>query len=222
MTHTNRRVFAGSPYSEDAEAALRRQAKAELRKRLRAVRSALPRDARATRSESIARRVLELPRVAIARTVMGYVPMRGEVDPRPVLAACRAKGGRVVLPRLDWGANMLTLHAHDDDGALEESGYGSLQPPGDWPAVPPDDVDLVLVPALAVDPRGHRLGYGGGFYDRLLPTLTRALRVAILYDFQLLAEIPDTPGDVPVDHVVTDRQDFQGSLQQGASVGPGG
>jgi 5-formyltetrahydrofolate cyclo-ligase len=62
------------------------------------------------------------------------------------------------------------------------------------------------VPALAVDARGFRIGYGRGFYDRLLPTLPNALTVAIVYDFQLVAEVPEEPFDVPVHVVATDAR----------------
>ena len=71
--------------------------------------------------------------------------------------------------------------------------------------VPPQDVDVVLVPGLAFDPKGQRLGYGQGFYDRLLLHM-RALRVGLAFDFQLLAEVPSFPHDLPVDCVVTDHR----------------
>ena len=60
--------------------------------------------------------------------------------------------------------------------------------------------------ALAVDPRGYRIGYGGGYYDRLLPQLQNALSCAVVYDFQLVAEVPELPFDVTVDLIVTDAQ----------------
>ena len=64
----------------------------------------------------------------------------------------------------------------------------------------------MVVPCLAIDPRGQRVGYGKGFYDRLLPTLPNAFRVAIAFDFQLVAEVPDAEGDVPVQAVVSDKR----------------
>jgi 5-formyltetrahydrofolate cyclo-ligase len=83
---------------------------------------------------------------------------------------------------------------------------GFLQPPAGSPRVPELDVGIVLVPALAVDERGHRIGWGKGFYDRLLPLVPDAVRIALVFDFQLVAEVPDTPGDERVDYVVTDSR----------------
>jgi len=203
-----RRALVGSPYPPEAENALRLQAKAELRKRLRAIRRALPREAREARSAAIADRLRREPRAMAARTVLAYAPMRGEVDPTPVMEAAWARGARVALPWLDLLGEDLELRAYGPGDVLEESGRGFLQPAVNAAVIEPGEVDLALVPALAVDDRGRRLGYGGGFYDRLLPRMPQAFRVAVIFDFQLLAEVPVTPGDVPVDHVVTDRQDF--------------
>jgi 5-formyltetrahydrofolate cyclo-ligase len=80
------------------------------------------------------------------------------------------------------------------------------EPPETATRVQPDEVDFALVPALAVDPRGYRIGYGGGYYDKLIPRLGHACTCALAYDFQLIAEVPDLPFDVAVDLVVTDER----------------
>lgn len=193
---------------DDAEQALRARAKQELRTRLRSVRRVLPDAACAARSQAICARVLDLPAFAQARVVVGYAAFRKEADPAAVLRAAERQGKRVGLPRIASHGG-LDLHAHADGAALEESGYGMLEPLAEAPRIAPEEVDLVLVPALAVDARGHRIGYGRGFYDRLLPTLARAYKVAIVYDFQLLAETPDTAGDARVDCVVTDARTLE-------------
>lgn len=191
------------------ELALRHRVKAQIRQRMRAVRRALPTEARAERSGRIAERVRGLDGWGSAQVVAGYVAMRGEVDPAHLLEEARSAGKAVLLPRLDWEAESLHLHRVDAGVELEESGMGFLQPPASAPIVPEADVDLVLVPALAADPRGYRIGWGKGFYDRLLPGMTKALRVALVFDFQLVSEVPDTPGDEPVDLVVTDVKALQ-------------
>jgi 5-formyltetrahydrofolate cyclo-ligase len=81
-----------------------------------------------------------------------------------------------------------------------------LQPPEHAPSVADGDVDLVIVPALAADERGHRIGYGKGFYDRLLPRLSGATRLCVIFDFELVAEVPNRPGDEMVDLIVTDAR----------------
>jgi 5-formyltetrahydrofolate cyclo-ligase len=112
-------------------------------------------------------------------------------------------GARVLLPAvrpghvLEWAVGM--------DGLVQGS-FGLLEPPG--PFLGPTalaDVSLMLVPALAVDGRGHRLGKGGGYYDRLLSTLARTVRlVAVVYDDEVLGEVPVEAHDRPVDGVLTE------------------
>ena len=80
------------------------------------------------------------------------------------------------------------------------------EPPEDSPLVDPAEVDLVIVPALVLDERGARIGYGAGYYDHLLPRLTRAVRIGVVFDFQLVAEVPETVGDERVNVVVTDER----------------
>jgi 5-formyltetrahydrofolate cyclo-ligase len=72
--------------------------------------------------------------------------------------------------------------------------------------IQPEDVDFALVPALAVDPRGYRIGYGGGYYDKLIPRLSEACTCVVAYDFQLISEVRELAFDVPVDLVVTDAR----------------
>lgn len=190
------------------ERALRLQAKEELRRRMRSVRGAIPADARAARSRAMTERAVALDEYARARVVAGYVAVRSEADPAGVLSRAFADGKRVALPRVD-ATDALVLRAWSEGKTLVESELGIPEPPEEAPALAPDEIDLVLVPALAVDARGHRIGSGRGFYDRLLPLLTRAHKVAFVYDFQLLAEIPDTQGDARVDRVLTDRRSLR-------------
>ena len=77
------------------------------------------------------------------------------------------------------------------------------------------EVDLVIAPALAVDERGHRLGYGRGYYDRLLARLQPATTIVVAYDFQLIGEVPTTTSDVALDWVVTDRRSFRAGDELG-------
>lgn len=174
------------------------------------------------RSRAIAERLCELGAFQRARVIAAYVAMRGEADPGPIVEAARAAGKSVVLPRVSWERECLDLCEVGAGDALDESGMGFMQPRADAAAIADDRVDLVIVPALAVDGRGHRVGWGKGFYDRLLASLDWAVSVAIVFDFQLVDEVPDTPGDVPVHRIVTDRQTLQtpsGLARRGTSQG---
>jgi 5-formyltetrahydrofolate cyclo-ligase len=197
--------MAERDHSEAAEQALRVRAKAELRSRLRSVRRVMPQASCDARSRAICERLVALPQFARASVIAGYAAFRKEADPADALRQAEAAGKQIALVRIaDDGA--LALHAHRAGDVLAENGYGILEPPASAPRVPTEAVELIIVPALAVDARGHRIGYGHGYYDRLLPRLERAYKVAIAYDFQLMAEAPDTPGDVPVDCVITDQR----------------
>lgn len=184
---------------------LRHEAKGQLRARIGAVRRALPAEAREKRSRAIADHVLAHEAYEGAQVLTAYIAMRGEVDPTPILAAARAAGKRIALPRIDWSTETMLFYRWDDGDELEESGMGFLQPLEAAPQIPDSDVDLVLTPALAIDLRGHRIGFGKGFYDRFLERLPDAASIALIFDFQLLAEVPDTPGDVPVDFWATSK-----------------
>jgi 5-formyltetrahydrofolate cyclo-ligase len=98
----------------------------------------------------------------------------------------------------------------DDPDRMEERGFGFREPPET--AEHATALDVVVVPALAVAPDGHRLGYGAGYYDRTLPSYCPpGISVAVAFDYQLLAEVPVTPGDVAVHRVITDLRDFSSS-----------
>jgi 5-formyltetrahydrofolate cyclo-ligase len=193
-------------FDERDEEELRFRAKAELRGRLRAIRKAVPAEARAKRSHEICERLAALDAYRSASSVLGYVAMRSEADPKELLVRAASEGKRVALPRMEdegVGVRWSSLEG------LEESGYGFMQPPESDAIADGASIDLVLVPALAVDANGFRLGWGKGHYDHLLPTLPRARRVAIVFDFQLLAELPVTRGDIAVHTVVTDARTIE-------------
>jgi 5-formyltetrahydrofolate cyclo-ligase len=189
---------------DGAESQIRLQAKKALRKQMRAVRAALPESACETRSREIATRVLALDEVKSASTVLSFASIRNEARTGRLNDALRAQTKRILFPRVvDQG---LELRLVESAAELVEGAFGVPEPPDTAPRVEPSDVDFALVPALAVDPRGYRIGYGGGYYDRLLPLMTRACACVLAYDFQLVAEVPDLPLDVAADLVVTDAR----------------
>ncbi|MEU1674244.1 5-formyltetrahydrofolate cyclo-ligase [Streptomyces roseifaciens] len=181
--------------------------KAGLRRGLLAVRSGLTSDDVAEAGAALARRALELPELAEAGTVAAYVSVGREPGTRALLEALRRRGVRVLLPVL-LEDNDLDWAAYEGPDRLVRAGRGLLEPDG--PRLGPEAVttaDAVLLPGLAVDGRGMRLGRGGGSYDRVLARLERAgatpSRVVLLYDSEVIPEVPAEPHDGPVDAVVT-------------------
>ena len=188
---------------------IRLKVKAELRKRLRGVRKSTPAEACAERSRTLVAR-LELHEAVVgAKTLALFWPIvsRHEVDLRPLDATLRARGVRIAYPAIDADTNVMTFRFVDDVSALEDKGYGFMEPSADAPIA--TALDAIIVPAIAVDPTGHRIGYGAGYYDRTLPSLAPpAVSIAVAYDWQLVAEVPATEGDVRVAWVVTDIRSF--------------
>lgn len=175
---------------------------------MRGVRGALPAPACAERSARIVARLESLDVVRDARTVALFWPMtaRREVDVRALDTHLRSRGARIAYPAVSEAGEMTFRYVGDVE-AMAPHPLGFREPPRDAPLVAPGDLDAVLLPALAVDPRGHRVGYGAGHYDRALASHgDAARRIAVVFDFQLLAEVPDTPGDIAAGVVVTDAR----------------
>jgi len=195
--------------ASSAEDLLRRRVKAELRKRMRGLRKALPASACAQRSRLIIDRLAGLGPVAEARAVALFWPIeeRHEVDLRALDAMLRARGARVAYPAVDPETRAMTFRFVDDTDAMKEQGYGFREPAQSEREAGPADLDAILVPALALDERGHRIGYGAGYYDRALPKFVPpAVSIGVAFDFQLIAEVPTTDGDVALAWIVTDTR----------------
>lgn len=132
-----------------------------------------------------------------------YSPVRGEVETESLFAAARESQKRVCYPRVK-GERMQFVEV-DDLAALSRGTFGLLEPHG-TSIVSPAGLDLMVVPGLAFDRTGHRLGYGKGFYDRELHSVGfSGVLVGFCFNFQLLDRLPAEPHDVPVDCLVTDQ-----------------
>jgi 5-formyltetrahydrofolate cyclo-ligase len=192
------------------EEVIRFKVKAELRKRLRGVRRTAPIEACAERSAKIVAALESQPALIAAKSVALFWPIteRHEVDLRALDASLRARGVRVAYPSVDRETGVMELHFVADPAALAEAGNGFAEPPPDAPIAGPAELDVIVVPAIAFDPCGYRIGYGAGYYDRALPRFlaAHAVTLGVAYDWQLVAEVPKTDNDVPVDWVVTDLQ----------------
>ena len=185
-----------------------REAKRILRESTQAARDALTDAERADASRSIADKLARLPSFTPARTILVTMPFRSEWDSRLFAAEALAAGKRVVSPRVNPATKMLTLHHIADLVRDVAPGYRGIPEPLPHSAeVAADAIDWVLVPGLAFDEHGRRLGYGGGYYDRLLPLVPRAAsRVAGAFEVQIVSSIPTGPHDLGVDCIVTEAR----------------
>jgi 5-formyltetrahydrofolate cyclo-ligase len=178
--------------------------KAELRALLLSRRRAAPDPAAAAlaAADRLLRDVI-LPPDAV---VSGYWPLGSELDPRPSLGRLAARGHRLALPRMQGERRPLAFHLWQQDDPLVEGGFGVMQP---GPAAPRVAPDVLLVPLLAFDRCGRRLGYGKGYYDRTLRALREGgaarLAIGLAFALQEVAEVPATPSDEPLDAVITEQ-----------------
>jgi 5-formyltetrahydrofolate cyclo-ligase len=133
--------------------------------------------------------------------VAGYWPVRDEADPRGLMKALEARGAALALPRIDEKHAALSFRAWREGDVLVDNHHRIPEPRAEAKMVTPD---VVLVPLLAFDAHGHRLGYGGGYYDRTLATL-RVIAIGVAYAGQEVERLPREAHDRPLDMVVTEN-----------------
>ncbi len=187
-----------------------RSAKRALRERVIAARDALDAGTRLAAAARIGERIAGLPSFAAAAHLLATLPFRNEWDTRALIAAALAAGKRVALPRVDERTRMLALFAITDIDVDVAPGFrGIAEPCAHCAPVPLAAIDWILVPGVAFDTDCRRLGYGGGYYDRLLPLVAPGVaRIAGAFDVQIVKEIPAAPHDVGVDAVVTESRTY--------------
>lgn len=149
--------------------------------------------------------VANLPAYRAAGTVLAYCGFGSEPDTVPFLEAALREGRRLLLPRIERDERRLALHRVRGLGDLVSGPWGIREPAPELPEVGAEEADFVLVPGVAFDARGGRLGYGGGFYDVLLGGLSeRPPLVAAAFEVQVVEKVPTEAHDVLVDLVVTE------------------
>ena len=183
-----------------------REAKQAMRLTVAALRDALDPGWRAHASESLVDRIAALPTFRDAHHVLLTAPFRSEWNAAPLVDRALDAGKIVALPRVDEPARMLELCRILDPSIDIVAGHrGIPEPAKHCEHVPAASIDWVLVPGVAFDRGGGRLGYGGGYYDRLLPMLPeRVTRVAGAFSAQLVDAVPYAPHDITMDTVVTE------------------
>ncbi|HSC23284.1 MAG TPA: 5-formyltetrahydrofolate cyclo-ligase [Casimicrobiaceae bacterium] len=185
-----------------------RERKRSLRDAILQARDALDAAWREEASTAIAARIGEDALFVRAQTVLLTLPFRSEWNALRVVERALASGKIVAAPRVDAATRMLRAYRIEDPARDVETGYrGIPEPRATGAEIALASVDWVLVPGVAFDARGHRLGYGGGFYDRLLPIVPQtAARVAGAFEMQVVERVPTAPHDVAVDMIVTERR----------------
>lgn len=174
--------------------------KKDLRKQVRAAKARYTAEELVGQSDPLIRQVLAHPQLQTAQTVLLYNSMADEVATHNLISHLALMGKTVLLPVVISETEMEIRHYTGPD-SLRISSYGILEPTGE-PFTQYENIDFALIPGMAFDADGNRLGRGKGYYDRFLPLMTRARKVGICFPFQFLPHIPTEPTDMPMDEVI--------------------
>lgn len=179
-------------------------AKAALRRQIRGALGNISPAVRAVESIELCERLK--PQLRSARTILFFAPMPGEIDLWPLLEESVQAGKTVALPRFDSATQTyLARRVENPAGKIVAGKFGVREPAPSCVEIPPEKFDLVLVPGIAFDLSGNRLGHGKGFYDRLLVKIS-GVKCGVGYDFQLLEKIPAESHDAKVNFILTPRR----------------
>ena len=181
-------------------------AKKALRREMLARRRAYSAKERARASDAICRCVRQQAVLQEVRTIMLYASTEEEIDLYPLMEVLLAEGRRIVLPEIvDRG--VMEARALPAMDALIDGAFGILTPdPARGAIIPPEEIDVIIVPGAAFDESGGRLGLGGGYYDRFLPRARNAVRLVLAFDFQIVPDVPMGVQDARVDAILTERR----------------
>ena len=173
--------------------------KQELRRTIRERKRAMTEEEIVERSNALAEKFYHTPAYQAASTIYGYLPYNQEVRTVPMLQRALDEGKRVAVPKV-YGEEMRFIYL--EDLTQVSKGYAGIPEPIADAPVADDKRALVLMPGLAFDPQGHRIGYGGGFYDRFLAQEPHHPTLALCYEFQMQAHLDTEEFDIPVDTVL--------------------
>ncbi len=173
--------------------------KQALRRQIREKKRAMTEEQILSASQRLGTLFAQSPLYRQAKTIYGYLPYNQEVRTVPMLQRALQEGKRVAVPKV-YGDEMRFIYL-DDLSAVEKGYAGIPEPVADGP-VADDPTALVLMPGLAFDHQGHRIGYGGGFYDKFLAQEPNHPTLALCYDFQMMEHLDTEEFDIPVDCVL--------------------
>lgn len=177
--------------------------KDKIRKQVLAARSRLSPDERRSKSGEIERRLFGLPEFRTKAPVLFFASFQSEVETHFMVRRALAEGRRVALPKVQ-GRSLALLEIRNFDAEVSPGAWGIPEPDLGEP-VGPADLGLIIVPGAVFDEQGNRIGYGAGFYDRLLASYGGPT-VALAFELQVVPAVPAEPHDVPVQKIVTEKR----------------
>jgi 5-formyltetrahydrofolate cyclo-ligase len=177
--------------------------KREIRKQALAARDGMTSAERERKSRAIEERLFSLSEFKSSRVVMFFASFRSEVETERMIRRALLSGKRVVLPKVRGGElGLFEIRDFDKDVS---PGAWNIPEPHEFLPAELSDIDLIVMPGAAFDERGNRVGYGAGFYDKLLPDFQKTT-VALAFEGQMVPQVPASPHDIPVKKIVTERR----------------
>jgi 5-formyltetrahydrofolate cyclo-ligase len=181
-------------------------AKSQLRQQCRKLRASLGEETCSRASQSICARLENRTNFQQSHSILTYMPIKGEVDLTSLLDRHPEK--QWILPRIIPEENhRMVFHAYDPRHLVRHQ-FGMVEPAADLPEIPHNEIQLVLVPGLAFDRQGWRLGYGGGYFDRFLKVFA-GIGVGIVFHALFLDNLPHDQFDIPVQWVLTEGGNYR-------------
>lgn len=182
--------------------------KSKIRKEINGIRDSTPDSELDEKSEKIGDNLYKTSEFMNAKTILFYVSTRSEVRTKQMIKDSMKLGKRIAVPSTDMKKHMIcSFELKDFENELAPGAFGVLEPKKDvCNEVPIGEIDLIIVPGTAFDRKGDRIGYGRGFYDKLLSSLKDVKTIGLAYDFQVVQQIPEDEHDVKVDMIVTDSE----------------
>ena len=151
-------------------------------------------------SAVITEKLKNLPEVKAAHTIFCYYSLQDEVNTHTLVEELREAGKKILLPKVT-GDGIMELRQYDGKESMCIGAYGIMEPTGKL-FTNYEEIDVALIPGVAFDKNGNRLGRGKGFYDRILPFLKNAHKIGVCFPFQYIASVPAEKHDIPVDQVI--------------------
>ncbi|RAL22023.1 5-formyltetrahydrofolate cyclo-ligase [Thermoflavimicrobium daqui] len=160
-------------------------------------------------SQQISEKLVQSSFFIDADVILFYMAIRSEVDLRAAMKSAWQLGKQIALPKVNPKERTMNCYRIDSFSELELGSYGIVEPPSDpTKEIDPGTIPLVIVPGVAFDPLGFRLGYGGGYYDRFFSKYTSCIRVGVAYPEQIVATVYPESHDQPMHLIVTPQQIF--------------
>ena len=149
-----------------------------------------------------------------AKNIFIYISYDSEINTKGIIKKALMDNKKIYVPRTEFKTRLMDAVKITSLDNLIESEYGILEPSVEEPHIDPNEIDLIVVPGVAFDRNGGRMGYGAGFYDRYFKKISennvkKVIKLALAYDFQILEKIPMNEQDVPVNYIITEKEFYQ-------------